>query len=95
MYILLTYDIAKDDNGPKRLRKISKLLEKYGSRVQYSVFECEITPADEKLLINKINKIIDDTQDTIRIYYLGNNYKSKIKTIGTNKGIDVNDVLLF
>lgn len=95
MYILLTYDVSKEDSGEKRLRKVAKLCEKYGMRVQYSVFECEITPEKEKILIDSLLKIINKSKDTIRIYYLGNNYKTKIKILGGDIPLTMNDTMIF
>ena len=52
--MLVTYDVARDEKGEKRLRKVSKILENYGQRVQYSVFECLVDPSQWVELKNKL-----------------------------------------
>ena len=87
MFILLTYDInLKDENGKFRLRKVAKICENYGIRVQNSVFELDLTAGELKKLENELTKIID-INDSIRIYELGNNYKNKIEIIGKKEKI--------
>ena len=54
MMMLVTYDVARDEKGEKRLRKVSKILENYGQRVQYSVFECLVDPSQWVELKNKL-----------------------------------------
>lgn len=76
MNILIAYDInTETDAGKARLRKVAKECQNYGIRVQHSLFECCILPADEVKLKAKLNSIIDKDLDNIRIYYLGNNKK--------------------
>lgn len=89
MFVLITYDVnITSPNGAKRLRKVSKACLDYGKRVQNSVFECVLTESQFIILKNQLNGIIDEKQDSVRFYLLGNNWKRRIETIGKNFGID-------
>lgn len=89
MFILLTYDIDfKDENSQKRLRKIAKVCESYGIRVQNSVFELTLDCGEFLILKDKLNNIIKNN-DSIRFYILGNNYKNKIEVIGKTEMIEL------
>ena len=81
--ILVTYDVNTElTEGKRRLRKVAKVCLDYGQRVQNSVFECSLTPADFIELKHKLVKIIDDETDSIRFYLLGKNWQNRIETIG-------------
>jgi CRISPR-associated protein Cas2 len=96
MMILVTYDVSfNDESGPKRLRKIAKQCLVYGQRVQYSVFEIEVDMAQWTLLKAALIKIIDENVDSLRFYYLGNNWERKVEHIGANKSLDLNGLLLI
>ena len=96
MMILITYDVnITSDDGPKRLRNIARICQNYGQRVQNSVFECKVTPAQAMELEDLLKNSIDLELDSIRIYELGSNYRSKIKHFGTKKSLDFDGVLLF
>lgn len=83
MVILVTYDVnIVQDNGAKRLQKVAKLCERYGIRVQNSVFEVSVSSADFVVLKAELLRTIDVKKDSIRFYKLGNNYKTKIETTG-------------
>lgn len=67
MYILITYDVATDDKaGQRRLRQVARACENIGQRVQNSVFECELAPAQLVDIRNKLLKIIDNESDSLR-----------------------------
>ncbi len=66
----------------------------YGTRVQMSVFECRLTPAQRVMLESELKQIIDEESDSLRIYDLGNN-PSRITHIGSKKPLDVDGLLLF
>lgn len=94
MFVLLTYDVSTiTDTGKTRLRKVAKECVNYGVRVQNSVFELVIEPALMKKLENKLEKIINKEEDSIRIYNLGNKQKPKI--IGKEIGIKVEEPLII
>lgn len=96
MYILITYDVnTTTTKGQKRLREVAKVCQNYGQRVQSSVFECLITPAQMVFLENQLKKIIDPNLDSIRIYHLGKNHKEKIQKYGKEKGFDIEGELFI
>ena len=74
---------------------MAKECQNYGKRVQNSVFECILTDAQLTVLRNKLSKIIDTNQDSIRFYILGNNWKRKIETLGINISNDFTDELII
>ena len=83
MLVLITYDVdTTDAAGRRRLRQIAKQCVDYGQRVQGSVFECLLDPAQCKLLQASLLKIMDAEKDSLRFYYLGKNYKNKIEHFG-------------
>jgi CRISPR-associated protein Cas2 len=84
MMVLISYDVCTTDKeGAKRLRKISKECVNYGQRVQNSVFEIFLDYSNFLKLRDRLLKIIDMDKDSLRIYYLGNNYRRKIEHFGT------------
>ncbi len=96
MYILVTYDVQTDTlQGQRRLRKVARLCMDYGQRVQNSVFECVLTEVQLIELQNKLQQVIDTTNDSIRIYYLNRNENRRIIILGKNRSFDVEDVLLI
>lgn len=83
MLVLITYDVNTEDAaGRKRLRRISKECVNYGQRVQNSVFECKLDAAQCRALQAKLCAIMDEKKDSLRFYYLGNKYESKIEHFG-------------
>lgn len=81
--VLITYDVDTTSSfGKKRLRKVAKECVNYGRRVQNSVFECLLSEAQFCLLKSKISAIISEEEDSIRFYFLGNNWNKKIESIG-------------
>lgn len=83
MLVLITYDVNTEDAaGRKRLRKIAKNCTDYGQRVQNSVFECLLDSAQCRGLQAKLLSIIDKEKDSLRFYYLGNQYEKKIEHFG-------------
>lgn len=96
MLVLITYDVRTDNpNGKKRLRKVAKECCNYGQRVQNSVFECIMDAAKCREVKEKLLTIINEKEDSIRFYYLGNNYKTKVEHYGIKESLDVEGVLLF
>ena len=96
MLLLVTYDVnTENEAGKKRLRKVAKQCQNYGRRVQNSVFECIVDQAQSVTLKSLLTEIIDDKVDSLRFYYLGNNYKTKIEHIGVERGIAVDQPLFL
>ncbi len=89
MMTLVSYDVSTvDSDGRKRLRKVAKECVNYGQRVQNSVFEVNVDYGTFLKLKDRLMKIIDPDNDSLRIYYLGNNWKSKIEHIGAKETYD-------
>ena len=87
MMVLITYDVSTTtDAGKKRLRRVAKQCVNYGQRVQNSVFECLVDPAQFVVFRNKLEAIIDKEKDSLRYYYLGSNWKARVEHIGA-KGV--------
>lgn len=83
MLVLITYDVNTEDAaGRKRLRQIARQCVNYGQRVQNSVFECLVDPAQCRLLQAKLCQIMDLEKDSLRFYYLGDRYEKKIEHFG-------------
>ena len=96
MLVLITYDVnTQTESGRKRLRRVAKECVNYGQRVQNSVFECHMDDAKCRQVKNILEKIIDKNVDSLRFYYLGDNYKNKVEHIGVNPGFDVTDTLII
>lgn len=96
MLVLITYDVSTVDKlGKKRLRKVAKECQNYGQRVQNSVFECVVDLAQFAELKIKLISIIDEKQDSLRFYRLGNNYKNKVEHIGVKESINIGGPLIF
>ncbi|HHZ01566.1 MAG TPA: CRISPR-associated endonuclease Cas2 [Tissierellia bacterium] len=96
MLVLITYDVnTQTESGRKRLRKVARECVNYGQRVQNSVFECVMDSAKCREVKNILEKIIDKEKDSIRFYYLGNNYKNKVEHIGVNRSYDVEAPLII
>ncbi|NLQ13526.1 CRISPR-associated endonuclease Cas2 [Olsenella sp. KGMB02461] len=89
MFVVITYDVnTKDPGGRQRLRKVAKMCVNYGQRVQNSVFECDADAATFVRIKNDLLNLIDPQKDSLRFYYLGNNYAHKIEHIGTKTSYD-------
>jgi CRISPR-associated protein Cas2 len=96
MMVLVSYDVmVTSPGGQGRLRKVSKACINFGQRVQYSVFECVVDPAQWVVLKNKLEKIIDEKTDSLRYYYLGHNYKNRVEHIGAKPSYDVDAPLII
>lgn len=96
MMVLITYDVnTKSASGIKRLRRVAKQCVNYGQRVQNSVFECSLTPAQLVNLKNKLLEIIDQDHDSVRFYNLGKNWQNRVETIGKDDSYDPDKDLLI
>ena len=94
MMVLITYDVnTEDSSGRKRLRQIAKQCVNYGQRVQHSVFECVLDAAQCKQLQHKLVGIMDQEKDSLRFYYLGNRYQTKIEHFGTKETYEPEGIL--
>ena len=96
MLVLITYDVStQSPDGKRRLRKVAKQCVNYGVRVQNSVFECVLDAAQCAKVKSQLSKIINEEEDSLRFYYLGNNYKAKVEHIGAKQSFSVEDVLIL
>lgn len=96
MLVLITYDVNTETSaGKKRLAKVAKQCVNYGVRVQNSVFECIMDAAKTTEVKQKLVSIIDKDKDSLRFYYLGDNYKNRVEHIGAKPSLHVDEPLLF
>ncbi len=96
MMVLVSYDVSTvDADGPKRLRRVAKACRDYGQRVQFSVFEIEVDPAQWTQLRHRLSELIDPSRDSLRFYFLGSNWQRKVEHIGARPTLDLNGPLVF
>ena len=96
MQVLITYDVETvSPAGKRRLRQVAKVCVDYGQRVQNSVFELNIYPADLVEIKNKLRKIIDPEKDSIRIYDLGKNWERRVESLGKDDSYNPEKDLLI
>lgn len=96
MLVLITYDVNTETAaGKSRLRKVAKQCVNYGRRVQNSVFECILDNAQCVMLKALLADIIDEKADSLRFYYLGNKYQTKVEHFGIDRGVAVDQTLIL
>ncbi|HAM50653.1 MAG TPA: CRISPR-associated endonuclease Cas2 [Nitrospiraceae bacterium] len=96
MFVLVSYDVAEDEGkGRRRLRRVAKACQDYGQRVQYSVFECIVDPAQWAVLKSRLISEIDLKKDSLRFYYLGSNWKHRVEHVGAKEPLDQEGPLLI
>lgn len=96
MMIVLSYDVdTTDAAGAKRLRKVAKICESYGCRVQNSVFELIVDPAQLVALKEKLTRTIDTERDSVRLYRLGSNWKPRIESLGRQLRLEQDGVMIL
>lgn len=96
MLVLITYDVnTQDAGGRKRLRRVAKACMNYGVRVQNSVFECLVDAAKCRELKQKLAAEINVQKDSLRFYYLGDQYKTKVEHIGAKETVKLDEPLIF
>ena len=95
MMVLICYDVdTTTASGQKRLRKVAKVCENYGQRVQNSVFECLLDAARLKHLKHHLTELVDTDKDSLRFYYLGDNWKARVEHIGAKASLDLEGLLI-
>lgn len=96
MLVLVSYDVSTIDlAGKRRLRHVAKTCENSGIRVQNSVFECNVDQAQWTALRARLLEIYEPDYDSLRFYFLGNNYQSRIEHQGAKPSIDVEDPIIL
>ena len=94
--VLITYDVnITSEGGARRLRRIAKLCENFGQRVQNSVFECLVDPAQWTDLRHKLESEIDVERDSLRYYFLGANWKRRVEHVGAHEAYDPEGLILL
>ncbi len=95
MEILVAYDVATDSaEGRRRLRRVAKVCEGYGQRVQKSVFECIVNPAQLALLVHQLEREIDGREDSLRIYRLREPRDQHLQVLGRPVTFDLHSPLV-
>jgi CRISPR-associated protein Cas2 len=95
MMVLVTYDVNTETlEGKRRLRNVAKTCKNYGQRVQNSVFECLVDPAQWTNLKHELEDIIDSNKDSLRYYFLGANWKRRVEHVGAKPTYDPEGVLM-
>ncbi|MCI9319151.1 MAG: CRISPR-associated endonuclease Cas2 [Lachnospiraceae bacterium] len=96
MLIVVTYDVSTETSaGRARLRKVAKQCQNYGLRVQNSVFECKLDEAQFFVFRSSLLKLINENEDSLRFYRLGNNYQNRIEHYGSKEIQDIDAPLIF
>lgn len=95
MMVLVTYDVSVTTaGGVRRLRRVAKACRDYGQRVQLSVFEIEVDPAQWTALKSRLERLINPAQDSLRYYYLGANWQRRIEHVGAKPAADLGGPLI-
>ena len=96
MLMLVTYDVATGDAaGRRRLRRVARLCQDFGQRVQYSVFECDVDAAQWAALRARLIDAIDPESDSLRFYRLGANWRDRVEHAGNKAAYDPDGPLVF
>lgn len=96
MMVLVSYDVSTmTAAGEKRLRKIAKACRDLGQRVQYSVFEVEVEPAQWIALRQRLCDLIDPSVDSLRFYHLGSKWQAKVEHVGAKPAVDFKAPLIY
>ncbi len=96
MMVIISYDVCTEDKeGKKRLRKVAKECENHAQRVQNSVFEVDLDYGKFLKLKDSLLKIIDDKKDSLRFYYLGNNWKKRVEHFGAKETYNPEGVIII
>lgn len=89
MLVLVSYDVSTvDKKGRRRLRRVAKICQNYGQRVQYSVFECIVDPAQWTIFRQELINVIESEEDSLRFYFLGSNWKRRVEHVGAKEAVD-------
>ena len=95
MMVLISYDVSTMSNaGKTRLRKVAKECQNHGQRVQNSVFEADLDYSSFLKLKDSLCRLIDPEEDSLRFYYLGNNWRKRIEHIGAKQTYDPEGVII-
>ena len=95
MMVLVTYDVSlTEPSGARRLRRVAKVCQDYGQRVQYSVFEIEVDPAQWITIKARLESLIEPKCDSLRFYHLGSNWRRRVEHVGAKPATDLGGPLI-
>jgi len=96
MLVLVTYDVSTvDAAGRRRLRRVARACQNRGQRVQCSVFECEVDPAQWAALRGELVELIDPGRDSLRFYFLGSGKRHRVEHVGAKPTLDLDGPLIL
>ena len=96
MMVLVCYDVSTSiEGGARRLRRVARCCLDWGQRVQNSVFECEVDPAQWVALRTRLESLIDRDADSLRYYFLGANWRRRVEHVGTQVSTDLEGPLII
>ena len=96
MMVLVSYDVrTSDPGGSKRLRRVAKVCRNFGQRVQFSVFECIVDPAQWTRIRQLLIDEIDMEADSLRFYFLGANWHNRVEHVGSKESVDQEGPLII
>ncbi|HEX5434084.1 MAG TPA: CRISPR-associated endonuclease Cas2 [Candidatus Angelobacter sp.] len=89
MMVLVAYDVETESKGgQRRLRRVARACQDFGQRVQFSVFECNVDPAQWVNLRSRLLQEIDPAKDSLRFYFLGSNWRRRVEHVGAKPAYD-------
>jgi CRISPR-associated protein Cas2 len=95
MYVIVTYDVSTQTReGRNRLRKVARVCEAFGVRVQNSVFELSVEPDQWVECRGKLARVVEAKEDSLRFYFLGSNWRRRVEHIGRSRTPDVESPLI-
>lgn len=95
MMVVVSYDVSTiEPEGRRRLRRVAKVCKDHGQRVQFSVFECSVDPAMWAFFRERLIKEINPSQDSLRFYFLGANWRGRIEHVGAKGVLDPDEPLV-
>ena len=96
MMVIISYDVATASaDGRRRLRKVAKACQNHAQRVQNSVFEADLDYSSFLKLKASLLEIIDEKEDSLRFYYLGNNWERKVEHVGAKESYNPEGVIIL
>jgi CRISPR-associated protein Cas2 len=95
MLVVICYDVSTiEPEGQRRLRRVAKVCKDYGQRVQLSVFECEVDPAQWTTLKQKLIDEVNLEEDSLKFYFLGANWRKRVEQLGAKKSYDPDEPMI-
>lgn len=95
MLVVVCYDVSTlEPVGQRRLRRVAKVCKDYGQRVQLSVFECDVDPAQWVSLRQKLIEEVNLEEDSLKFYFLGSNWRRRTEQLGAKKSYDPDEPLI-